>query len=409
MRGILPFLIVLIAVAFFTKVDAFFYLLYTLFGIYVLGRLWARRSLAAVSLQRHYDHRVFLGQAFAVDVEVGNRSWLPVLWLRLSDTVPTDLTAGAAFRRVVSLLPRERLNLSYTLTGRRRGYYQIGPFGTVGGDLLGTATYQAQGTDQDFVIVYPKIVALRDLGFPSQSPFGILPSRDRIFEDPTRIQGVREYQPGDSLRRMDWKTSARVGTLQVRRYEPAISLETAIFLNLDAAAYPRRERYMATELGIVIAASVAVHVVEKRQAVGIATNGRDPLQGPASLSGEAGKEGETVTAPALPLRKGREHLINLLDLLARIEVAPEEEAFPFLDLLGRKSLALPWGSTIVVITSREVEGLLDTLLTLRRRGLVVILVLTSPDRDFALTAKRADQVGVQALRIWSEQALDVWR
>jgi uncharacterized protein (DUF58 family) len=411
MRGILPFLIVLIAVAFFTKVDVFFYLLYTLFGIYVLGRLWARRSLGAVSLERHYDQRVFLGQTFTIDVEVRNRSWLPVLWLRLSDTVPTDLTAGAAFRQVVSLLPRERLNLSYTLTGRRRGYYQIGPFGTVGGDLLGTATYQAQRTDQDFVIVYPKIVALRDLGFPSQSPFGILPSRDRIFEDPTRIQGVREYQPGDSLRRMDWKTSARVGTLQVRRYEPAISLETAIFLNLDAAAYPRRERYMATELGIVIAASVAVHVVEKRQAVSLATNGRDPLQSRASLSGadESGRKGEPVSAPALPLRKGREHLINLLDLLARIEVAPEEEALPFLDLLGRKSLALPWGSTIVVITSREIEGLLDTLMTLRRRGLVVILVLTSPDRGFAFTAKRADRVGVQALRIWSEQALDVWR
>jgi uncharacterized protein (DUF58 family) len=410
MRGILPFLIVLIAVAFFTKVDVFFYLLYALFGIYVLGRLWARRSLASVSVERRYDHRVFLGQAFSVDLKVRNRGWLPVLWLRLSDAVPTQLTSGGAFRQVISLMPHEHLDLSYTLAGRRRGYYEIGPMATLGGDLLGTATYQAQEPDKDFCIVYPKIVALRDLGFPSQSPFGVLPSRDRIFEDPTRIQGVRDYQPGDSLRRMDWKTSARVGALQVRRYEPAISLETAILLNLDATDYPRRERYTGTELGIVIAASVAVHVVEKRQALSLATNGRDPLREPEpSADASTPEEVTPLFSPTLPLRKGREHLMRVLDLLARVEVAPQDSAPPFLDLLGRRSLGLPWGSTVVVITSREVEGLMDTLLVLRRRGLLVILMLTSPDQDFALTAQRADQIGIQAHRIWSEGALDVWR
>ncbi len=398
MPGILPFLIVLLAVAFFTKIDLFFYLLYALFGIYVLGRLWARRSLAAVALQRQHDHRVFLGEAFTVAVQVRNRSWLPVLWLRLTDTVPADLMPGALFRQVISLLPRERLNLSYTLHGRRRGYYQIGPLVTLGGDLLGSATYETRQTEGDFVIVYPKIVPLHDLGFPSQSPFGILPSRERIFEDPTRIQGVRDYQPGDSLRKMDWKTSARVGSLQVRRYEPAISLETAILLNLAGAEYPRAYRHPATELGIVIAASVAVHLVERRQAVGLVTNGRDPL---AEI---------LDPTPSLPLRKGREHLMRLLDLLARIEVVPEEDgATPFLELLSRKSLGLPWGSTVVIVTALETEGLLDALLVLRRRGLVVILVLTSPDPAFDATAQRAGQIGVRALRVWSEQRLDVWR
>jgi hypothetical protein len=101
--------------------------------------------------------------------------------------------------------------------------------------------------------------------------------------------------------------------------------------------------------------------------------------------------------------------MHVLDLLARVEVAPEDESVPFLDLLTRRSLVLPWGSTVVLITAREVEGLMDTLLTLRRRGLVVILVVTCPDRGYDLTAQRADQIGVQALRIWSEKGLDVWR
>jgi uncharacterized protein (DUF58 family) len=397
MRVILPFLIVLLVIAFFTKIDFFFYLLYTVFGVYVLGRVWAQRSLAAVSLRRIHDDRLFLGEKLTVELETHNQGWLPVLWLRLSDHVPADLRGGPPFRQVVSLLPREHLKLSYTIAGRRRGYYRIGPLVTVGGDLLSSNTYEARQSQDDWVIVYPKILTLRDVGIPSQSPFGTLPSRERLFEDPSRILGVRDYQPGDPLKRMDWKTSARVASLQVRRYEPAIALETAILLNLDNADYPQSQRYQATELGIVIAASVAVHLIEKRQAVSLITNGLDPLaEMPEATS-------------SLPLGKGREHLMHVLDLLARVETTPEDRAVPFLDLTSGKSLGLPWGSTVVVVTSLEVDGLLDALLILRRRGLAVILVLTCPNLQFRTTAQRADQIGIQAMRAWTEQDLDVWR
>jgi uncharacterized protein (DUF58 family) len=395
--AVLTFLVVLLAVAFFTRLDFFFYLLYALSGIYILGRMWARRSISAVVLERAHERRVFWGETFDVRIEVQNRGWLPVLWLRVHDTVPVELTRGSVFRQVLSLLPHEHVHLSYSLAGRHRGYYRLGPLVTLGGDLLGAVSYENRCAGDDSVIVYPKIVALRDLGFPSQSPFGTLPSRERLFEDPSRMRGVRDYQPGDSLRRMDWKTSARVGSLQVRRYEPSIALETAVFLNLDETDFPQVVRRESTELGIVVAASVAAHLVEKRQAVGLVTNGCDPM------AKEAGP------FSSLPMRKGREHLMHLLDLLARIEVASEGKAMAFLDLLSRKSLGLPWGSTVVVITSREVEGLLGALLALRRRGLAIILVLTCPDREFEHTAQRAGQLGIRTLQIWTERDLDVWR
>lgn len=403
MRGLLPFLIVLLAVSFLTKIDFFFYILYALTGIYVLGRLWARRSLAALELSRRHDPRVFWDERFAVRIDVHNRGVLPVLWAKLADNVPSELTTGRSFRQVISLLPRERLRLSYDLVGRRRGYYTLGPLIAEGGDLLGSAAYQKRHADDDHVIVYPRIVSLRSLRLPSQSPFGTLPSRERLFEDPTRIRGVRDYQRGDSLRRIDWKTSARIGSLQVRRFEPAIALETAIFLNFDAGEYSAAERSVATELGVIIAASIVVNLVEQRQAIGFISNGRDPLR-ETDLGAPS-----SPTAPVLPLRKGREHLLDVLDLLARIQIMPEGDAVPFLELLNRHSLGLPWGSTIVVVTPREVDGLLDTLLILRRRGMAVILVTTCADRDFAQAVQRAEQIGVHALEITSVQGMDVWR
>jgi uncharacterized protein (DUF58 family) len=400
---ILPLLAVLLAVAFFTRVNFFFYLLYSLFGIYFLGRLWASRSVAAVDVRRHHEPRMFYGESLAVSVDVRNRGWLPVLWLRLSDTVPFDLMGGPAFRRVLSLWPGEHQHHEYRLMGRRRGYYHLGPLVGQGGDILGTAAYEKRVGDDDWVIVYPRIVPLRDLGLPSQSPFGVLPSKQRLFEDPARIRGVRDYQPGDSLRRVDWKSSARVGQLLVRRYEPAIALETAIFLNMAGGEYPQAYRHTATERAIVVSASLAAHLAEQRQAVALATNGRDPLR-------RAPPAPQTAATAALPLRKGREHLMNVLDLLARVELVAEgEEAVPFLELLNRKSLALPWGSTVVAITSQEADGLMETLLVLRRRGLRILLVLTCPSRGFDATAARAAQIGVPTVRIWAEKDLDTWR
>lgn len=397
MRGLVPLLLVMLVVAFLAKLDLFFYLFYALSGIYILGRLWARRSLRAIDLRRHHDKRVFLKQSIPVEIEVRNRGWLPVLWLRLGDGAPGELMAGEAFRRVISLRPREHQRLSYTLLGRRRGYYPFGPLITLGGDLLGSKTYETHYAEGDYVIVYPQIVALRALGFPTQSPAGTLPSRQRLFEDPSRVRGVREYQPGDSLRRIDWKASARVGVLQVRRLEPSMALEVAVFLNLAIDDYPIRWRTAATEMGIVVAASVATHLIEKRQAVGLATNGRDPLAG------------EAATTPAFPLRKGREHLMHMLDLLARVEATAKDEPLPFLDLVSRGSLGLPWGSTMVLITAQEQEGLFDVLLTLRRRGLSVLLVLTWPGPEYPATVQRAGQLGVQVVPIRSEQDMDVWR
>lgn len=400
--GILAVLLILLVVAFFTTAQLFLYLFYALCGLFFLGRLWAKRSLQAVSVTRHYDRRAFLGEMVSVELEVCNKSRLPVLWLQLSEAVPAELITSAPFQHVLSLLPRERRKLTYTLNGRRRGYYRFGQLAVQGGDLLGTASYETRQAQGGYLVVYPRIVGLSGLGLPSLSPFGTLPAHERLYEDPARPRGVRDYQPGDSLRRMDWKTTARVGSLQVRRAEPAIALETAVVLNLDGADYPLSSRYQATELAITIAASVAVQVAEQRQAVGLATNGHDPLS--AEDRGTGGEE-PAIGSSAIPLRKGREHLMHLLDLLARIEVSPAGQALPFLDLLSQGSAGLPWGSTVLAVTSREVEGLMEALLALRRRGLAVLLVLTTPDRDIALTTARAGRIGVRAVQISSEREL----
>lgn len=394
MPGLFVFIFALFIAAAFMNLDFIFYILYIFFGIYLLGKLWTRQAMHAVRHRRvlPFD-RAFLGEVLQAELEIVNAGRLPLPWVRLRDTLPVELHASSSFHRVLALLSHEHVTFAYQLHCRRRGYYQLGPLFVWAGDLFGVAQEVKQQDQLQPLTVYPKIVPLRRVALPSQSPFGELPSRQRIFEDPTRVIGVRDYTSSDSLRHINWKTSANVGRLQVKKYEPAISLETALFLNLNAEEYDIRSRGDASELAIVVASSIANHLVEKRQAVALATNGLDPLVG-------------KVRGISLPARKGRDHLMKVLDVLARVEA---RATFPFTELLRRESVILSWGTTAVVITPHETEELFAALLQLRRRGFHVVLIIMEMGGNFSQTRQRAAQIGIPAYHIWRESDLDMWR
>jgi uncharacterized protein (DUF58 family) len=397
MTNLLPFVIVLFIVAALMRLDFLLYILYVFFGLYLLSRWWVRRATDRLCFRRTLaTGRAFLGERVSVEIEVHNVGLLPLPWIHLSESLPIDLQMFSPVQRVFSLLPRERETIPYELHGWRRGYYALGPLSCRVGDPFGIVEVTRQSEARDHLIVYPKIIPLPNLTLPSLSPFGTLPGRQRLFEDPTRVMGVRDYQPGDSPRRIDWKTSAALNKLQVRRYQPAISIEAFIILNLNGAEYSARGRFVAPDLAITVAASVANHLIEQRQAVGLATNGVDPL---------AGAQG----CARLPTRRGRSHLMNCLDLLARVRVADAAETLPFTALLQQASLDLSWGSTLIVITGREDEELLPALVHLRRRGFLALLILMDREADFPRTRGRAQQIGVPAVRIVRERHLDVWR
>jgi hypothetical protein len=107
-------------------------------------------------------------------------------------------------------------------------------------------------------------------------------------------------------------------------------------------------------------------------------------------------------------RKGRSHLTSVFELLGRLTVAHERD---FCHLVRADAQRLPWGATLVVVTSRESEELLQTVLPLRRSGFYIVLVyLDYPNpASYELVQRRASMLGLRSYRIWREQDLDVWR
>ncbi len=386
-------LVLLTVLAIFLREDTILTLVYFLVGTYAVSRWWSRRALKTVEYSRSFQRRAFLYEKVPVQLELLNRHWLPVPWLQLTETLPLELIVPNTYRSVTTIGPYGRRQFEYTLHADRRGYYPIGPLHLRSGDLIGLNEEVNTEGLADHLIVYPKIIPFANVKLPSRSPIGTLRHTQPIFEDPSRVRGKRDYVAGDSLRRVDWKATAALGRLQVKQFEPSIALETAIFLNLNVDEYEQRTRLDATELAIVIAASLANWIIGKRQSAGLSVNGADPI-------------GTEEKPQALPPRKGRAHLTRLLDVLARIRSIPTT---PFAQMLQHEIPHLPWGTTAILITGAVDDPLFDEIFRARRAGLNVVLILCGTVKNSVEIQHRAKHFGIPVQHFMRERDLDVWR
>jgi uncharacterized protein (DUF58 family) len=333
--------------------------------------------------------------------------------LDVHESLPVQLATPPFYRYAASLRGHGQRRLAYELHCEERGYYEIGPLVVRTGDLLGVTRPRSAQLAAEPLIVYPKVLPLQALGLPTYSPQVALPARSPLFLDPSRVMGVRDYQRGDSPRRVHWTATAKAsaGTsmtgasmtrLMVKQYQAAISRETLICLDLYRENYSRRHWSIATERAIVVAASLANHIVVREGlAVGLVTEARDPR-----LPEEPGTGAVRFS---LPPRTGQGQLMRLLEVLACAQVAsrPAAEA-GFATLLRETSKDLPWGTTLVIVTGKESSELLDTVFYLQRAGFAVSLILVRPGRVPVHgpvadgDAESVGRLGVPVYRVWEE-------
>ena len=388
----LPLLLVLLLIASFMRGNFALTLIYLVVGALAAGIWWGRRALAQVELKRRFGGHAFLGEQVKIHLHLKNKGWLPVSWLELRETLPVALAGPNSFQTVINLGARAEAQFEYILQARRRGYYPIGPLSISTGDILGLSSSLQASMQAEALIVYPKIIAFTSMDIPSQSPQGTLRHTLPLFEDPTRVFGKRGYTSGDSLRRIDWKSSASSGQLQVKQFEPSIALETFIILNLNAEDYYYRTRIDSTELAIVIAASVSNWIVGKKQMTGLMVNGRDPLAA-------------DVRPQSIPPRKGKRHMMRLLETLARVEITNNSRLAP---LIQRERYQLAWGTTLIVITGSASHELLDELYQARRSGQNAVMVLAGGNTSDGDARRRAKAFGIPVYSIASERDLNIW-
>jgi len=340
---------------------------YVLLGAWLIGRWWSQHALAALRFGRHFVHKAFLNDKVTIGITVTNTSRLPVTWLRLHDSLQVEL-GPPAFDYAISLRPKESRRFEYVIQAGRRGIYPIGPLSLTSGDILGLSEPRKVQGEVDWLTVYPRVVPLPAAQLPSRTLLGALRHHQPIFEDPSRLRGKREYSYGDSFRRVDWKATASSGSMQVKLFEPSVSLDVMLALNLNRGEYDPTAWIDSTELAIVVAASLGNWLIEHKQSVGLMTNG---ILDRGLLGKSATHAGSPQPSTRITSRKGRAHFIQLLELLAQVQA---DETQPLYELLEQRRAHLAWGTTLIVVTGRLSESLLNQLMLAQRHGISPVVV-----------------------------------
>lgn len=386
-------LLFLLVLAAFTRDTFVIVLVYLIAGSYWISRFWVSRNLKDFEVHRSLPLKVFPGESIPVQLSVRNRGFLPVIWMRVQDFIPVELVERHTFFSVLSLAPRQETLLDYRLKATKRGYYSVGPFVASSGDLLGMLPEKQREFPATPITVYPRVIPLSQPVLPSNSPLGGLRRRHPINEDPARAVGKRDYQVGDSLRRIDWKASAASPHLQVKMFESSISLEVALFLSLSNADYPTKFRFDAIELGVVVAASLSAWLISRKQSVGLFPSAVDPVS-------------QTGSAFPVPVRNGKAHLIRVLDTLARIQSG---DLLPLSALLQEFRPRLNWGTSVILITGHADDALYLELSRCQRSGLSPMLVLCGWHVELPLHRQRCQSLGIPLVSFQREEDLRVWQ
>lgn len=338
--------------------------------------VWGRYALAGVGYSRVLsDARAFYGERVTLSIRTENRKLLPLAWLAVQDEFPQllHLERGrlapshkprrALLNNLLTLRWYERVTRRYPVVCTARGEHVFGPASLRTGDIFGFADRQEQLDVLNRLLVYPRLLPVRGAGIPSNQLLGGLRARRRIVEDPLRMAGVREYAPGDSLRRIHWKVSARQGALYSKLLEPSTTTDLLLFVNVSTVNPP----WMGVienrlELAIIAAASLARQQLDVGSPVGLFVNSDTTGAGQA--------------VRILPGR-GPQQFSRILEACARV-VGFEITAFPA--FLAKEARSLPWGATLVIVSGVLTDELAATMLRFRRAGRSLALVLVGDDQ-----------------------------
>jgi uncharacterized protein (DUF58 family) len=240
-------------------------------GAWLLALLWVLSLKRGLSIERNI-HLAWatVGESVPERLKVINKSWLPALWVEIIDTSesvadPVRLVSDVAAHATRWRYPNHQC--------RRRGLYTLGPTCLRTGDPFGIYALTIYNSHSDSILVTPPLLPLAQLKIAPGGWAGDQRRRRGGLERDIGDSGVRNYLPGDSLRRIHWSASAHNDTLIVRRLEAATSGDWWIFVDLDKAAQAGSDQDSTLELAIILAASLAIRGVRERRRVGLALAG----------------------------------------------------------------------------------------------------------------------------------------
>ncbi|WP_309066660.1 DUF58 domain-containing protein [Microbacterium sp.] len=291
----------------------------------------------------------------------GSRAILP-------SRVVLPVGAGRGEFSIQRLAPGQQAEELFAIPTHRRGVVEVGPVSVVRGDPLGVFERAHRRDDPVDLYVHPKTMLFggQSLGFLRDLEG--MPATD-LSRDDVSFHALLEYQPGDDLRHVHWRSTARTGTMMVRQFEETRRSHFVIGLSRSSGDYRTEDDF---ELGISVAGSIGLRALRDSQRVDVRVQGRE-------LASATGKQ--------------------LLDSLSALDQSkPREGGVP--ELAGVVAAHMPLASVVVLVCGSAVPTadlrLACSRLPFGARALAVV-VQSGLDRPALRRIGDADVVTIGAL------------
>ncbi len=284
---------------------------------WVYQRFWSVGLGARLTFSR--ESAVEGEECFLLE-QVENRKLLPLPALKVKFRVSRKLrfldegdsaVTDQYYRNdILSLGPNQRVIRKLPLRCAARGFYPVRGLDLVACDLFLTRQMVMEMEGEGVLYVYPRPASGAELDSAVQKLTGELLVKRHLMEDPFEYRGLREYAPFDEMKSVNWKATARMGTLMVNMHHYTALRAVRIFLNLEDSGIWKNEELL--ELCIRIGVRIAGELLRQGIRVAVYCNGAD------ALSGE-------------PMRllpsSGEGHLERINRAFARLDL--EASAYPF--------------------------------------------------------------------------------
>ncbi len=242
----------------------------------------------------------------------------------LPSRVVLPVGAGRGEFQVSRLAPGAEAEELFAIPTVRRAVVKVGPVSVVRGDPLGLFERVHRKDEPVDLYVHPRTVLFEGQSLGFLRDLEGLPATD-LSRDDVSFHALREYQPGDDLRHVHWKSTARTGSVMVRQYEETRRSHFVIALSTHPGDYGDDQEF---ELAVSAAGSLGLRALRDSQRVEVRVQER-----------------------ALPSATGKQFLDSLSGV-----VHSRPRAGGIIELAGVVAATLPLASVVVLVCGSAVDA-----------------------------------------------------
>lgn len=237
---------------------------------YPLRELTGKRIIRKRSMQN--------GEKLNVKLILSRKFRFPILYTVVEEKWQNNtlLKKTAEVKKIGVLGFRKNLEWDYEVEGMLRGEHKIDGITIEVTDFFGWIRKTYFIPIEDAVLVYPKMMNIHYIPIGTEHSQGSIITPYRIIKDATIATGVREYQPGDRVSWIHWKSFARTQTLMTKEFEDRRSLDSLLVFD--------RRFSDIFENQVEFAASILQEVLKQQVGMGFLTTGLKPSFFPPTQS-----------------------------------------------------------------------------------------------------------------------------